>query len=311
MALIEKTPLDLKVTPWKTLKGAEIGQYNITSAALPEDYDTAGEKYQQVEVYKVDFAAANGKRVYGWFAKPPGPGPFPAMLVLPGAGNNPRPAPVEHARHGYAALDVNVHNSQVDLPTKADYPSPPYTAPFTVPENYWAFDVYCNALQAVNALAKLPGADPNRIVVMGGSQGGRATVIVAAMHPKVKAAIAAIAHFGNVPWNNWTARLNEAHDSGNRLFTRAQVPDDAQTRVESYFDIMNFAPYIHCRFLMNSGLDDPVSPPTAVFGVFRSVPSTHKQLVPLPNMSHDFSPGFDTFAWRWLDKQWSQIPAAQ
>ena len=44
---------------------------------------------EKVESCKVDFAGPDGGRVYGWLAKPEGKGPFPAMLVLPGAGFRP------------------------------------------------------------------------------------------------------------------------------------------------------------------------------------------------------------------------------
>lgn len=83
----------------KTLKGAEIGAYNRASAMLPERYDPDGEKVDEVEVYRVQFRSYGNKLIEAWYAKPVGKGPFPAMLVLPGAGNNARPAPVEHARH--------------------------------------------------------------------------------------------------------------------------------------------------------------------------------------------------------------------
>ncbi len=299
---VDKVPLDLKVTLDHTLKGDEIGAYNMASAALPEHYDPAGEKYQEVEVYKVDFAAPNGQRVYGWFSKPVGKGPFPGLLVLPGAGNNPRPAPVEHARHGYAALDINVHNSPVDLP-KEQYPKPNYAAPYTTPETYWGYDVYRNALQAVNALSQLPGVDPARMAVLGGSQGGRASVVVASLEPRIKAAVFGIAHFDNIPWLRWTERLNWVHDAGNRPFTEKEVVHNDQMRVESYFDVANFAPMIQCPILMNSGLSDPVSPPTGVFAVYRNIPSTTpKEIIPLPNLAHDWSPAFDRYAWKWLDK---------
>lgn len=107
---ITAVPLDMKITREKVMSNAEIDQYNLAYSYLPEHIDPAGEKYKQIEVYKVNFAALNGKRVYGWFTKPVGPGPFPAILILPGAGNRWRPIPAEQARHGYATLDVHLYN---------------------------------------------------------------------------------------------------------------------------------------------------------------------------------------------------------
>ncbi len=48
-------------------------------------------------------------------AKPQEKGPFPAMLVLPGAGNNARPRPLEHARHDYVVLAPRHHLKQAEI----------------------------------------------------------------------------------------------------------------------------------------------------------------------------------------------------
>jgi hypothetical protein len=102
-----------------TFKGNQINAYNLAYAALPGDYDPAGHRCEEVEACKVSFGSAYDLRVHGWLAKPKGNGPFPAMLVLPGAGFNARPAPLEHARHGYLSLDVQVHGQEVD---QKEYP---------------------------------------------------------------------------------------------------------------------------------------------------------------------------------------------
>ena len=83
---------------------------------MPADYDAEGHKVEEVESCKISFAGPDGGRVYAWLAKPKGPGPFPAMLVLPGAGFAARPRPLEHARHGYLAIDIQIHGQDVDLP---------------------------------------------------------------------------------------------------------------------------------------------------------------------------------------------------
>ena len=303
-AKVDATPLDLHVVLDHKMTSAEISKYNVEHAALPEDYDPEGEKVQEIEVYKVDWASpvGPGKRTYGWFAKPVGPGPFPTLLVLPGAGNNPRPIPAEHARHGFASLDVNVHNDKVDM-TDDQYRKMDYGRPFTTPDDYWAHEVYLNAMQAVDALVLLPGVDKNKIAVMGGSQGGRATVVVAAMDPRIKAAIPAIAHFDNVPYLSWIQGLNKAHDPGNRPFTEKDVVNDDAMRVQSYYDVANFAPWIKSSVLMNAGLIDGASYPMGTFQVFHNLKQAKsKKIIPMPNIAHDWSPYFDRYAWRWLDE---------
>jgi cephalosporin-C deacetylase len=310
-AKVDATPLDLKCTFVRKMTNDEISAYNVAHAALPEDYDPEGEKYKEIEIYKVDWASANGpgQRTYGWYAKPVGPGPFPTLLVLPGAGNVSRPYPVEHARHGFATLDLNVHNSPADLPWP-QYASPAYGAPFTTPDAYWGHQVYLNAMQAVDAIVQLPGADKTKLAVMGGSQGGRATVVVAAMDPRIKAAIPAIAHFDNIPYLSWAQRLNATHDAGFRPFTEKDVVHDDAMRVQSYYDVANFAPWIKCSVLMNAGMIDGASYPMGTFQVFHNITlSKSKKIMPMPNIAHDWSPFFDRYAWRWLDEQLGVPPA--
>ena len=278
LASLPDTPNDLRCEPAFTLHGAEIGRYNLEHAALPEHYDPKGECFDTVEVYKIDFAsAAAGGRVYGWFTKPPGPGPFPAILVLPGANNTARPAPVEHARHGYAALDIQVHGFPVDLP---QYPPLPEFV-YQTPAEYGHYAVYLNALQAADILRNLPGADPDCLSVAGGSQGGRLSVVVAALDPRVRAAIPAITHYGYRSWLQWTERCNQAGDAGAAGFRRQDAVPDARARVEAYFDAANFAPRVRCPALMNAGLIDRVSPATGVFAVYRQL-TAPKQITSLP-----------------------------
>jgi cephalosporin-C deacetylase-like acetyl esterase len=310
-AKVDATPLDLKCTFVKKMTNDEINDYNVKHAALPESYDPEGEKCKEIEIYAVNWASANGpgQRSYGWYAKPVGDGPFPALLVLPGAGNVSRPYPVEHARHGFASLDVNVHNSPADLPWP-QYASPHYGDPFTTPDAYWGHQVYLNAMGAVDAILQLPGVDKDKLAVMGGSQGGRATVVVAAMDPRVKAAIPAIAHFDNIPYLLWAQRLNAAHDAGFRPFTDKDVVHDDAMRVQSYYDVANFAPWIKGSVLMNAGMIDGASYPMGTFQVFHNITQAKsKKILPMPNIAHDWSPFFDRYAWRWLDEQLGVPPA--
>ena len=295
-AALPNSPVGLRCESAFTLRGEEIGQYNLDCAALPEHYDPDGEKFQEVEVYKVRFDSAAGGLVHGGCAKPPGPGPFPALLVLPGAGNSARPAPVEHARHGYAALDIQVHGYPPDLELYPPLPEPFYESPKT----YGHYPVYLSALQAVGALRHLPGADPGRLAVTGGSQGGRLSVVVAALDPRVRAAVPAITHYAYRPWLQWTERCNLAGDAGAAGFRPQDRVQDARAQVEQYFDAVHFAARVRCPALMNAGLIDRVSPATSVYAVYRRLTSP-KQITPLPNLAHDWSPAFDRFAWRWLD----------
>jgi len=185
-AELAKIPLKPQEGTFKTFKGKEIDSYNLASAALPGDYDPLGHKTDQVESAKVSFSSVQGNRVYGWLAKPAGKGPFPAMLVLPGAGFAARPMPLEHARHGYVALDIQVHGQDVDQKEYPPIPGHNDNHVYQPVEAYYYSRVYLNALQAVSYLASRPDVDPKRIVVVGGSQGGRLSVVAAALDHRIR-----------------------------------------------------------------------------------------------------------------------------
>jgi cephalosporin-C deacetylase-like acetyl esterase len=302
-AVLKTIPLDAQIGEMKTFKGKEIDAYNLAQACLPGDYDPKGHKTEEVEAYKISFASVNGLRVYGWLAKPKGDGPFPVMLVLPGAGISPRPIPLEHARHGYLALDIQIHGHDVDL---KEYPNVPgyYDNPTFAPvEKFYYHTVYLNALQAIHYLVSRPDVDKRKIVLVGGSQGGRLSVVLAALDDRVAAAVPAIAHYGNVVYGQWAEACSKANKDGMDMEIPPVPVDNAEQKCLPYYDVMNFAPDVKCPVLMNMGLIDGCSQATGVWAIYQRLGSKDKQMVPLPGLAHDWSAEFDRRAWKWLDEK--------
>jgi cephalosporin-C deacetylase-like acetyl esterase len=319
-AKLAAIPLDPRdETPMETFDRAKIDEYNLKSACLPADYDPEGHKVEEVESGKISFAGPDGGRVYAWLAKPKGPGPFPAMLVLPGAGFAARSRPLEHARHGYLAIDIQVHGQDVDLPKYE--PIPGYNADFQFdpPEANYFYNVHLRVVQAVNYLAARPDVDAKRIVAVGGSQGGRLSIVIAGLDQRIAAAVPCIANSPNYPHLHWVARCNgldkpwdKASDpklkdrvkvNGMELIGAPPAVTDVDGRCIAYFDPMNYAPDIRCPILFNAGLTDPVSPPFSIWAVYNRLASTDKTIVPIPGFAHDWSAQFDRQAWRWLDER--------
>jgi cephalosporin-C deacetylase-like acetyl esterase len=314
---IYSLPLDAKEGPMQTFNNEQIGRYNADFSYYAPESDPEGQRADMVESCKVSFAGPDGGRVYAWLAKPKTDDPkqkFPAFLVLPGAGNGGLPRPLEQARHGYVALYVQVHGFEVD---GDDYTGKYMWISFTYDDADEAHGqrIYLRALQALRYLASRDDVDTSRIVVGGGSQGGRLTTIVAGLEPnRVAAAIPYVAHGGNYPYTRWTQKMNGVPLpwSGD-VPAPGSIPQDGMDitgapplytehydlRV-NYFDPMNFALDATCPVMINAAMIDPVSP-TTIYAIYRNWGGTNKTFVPIPAMGHDHLLDFDRMAYRWLD----------
>ncbi len=299
-AEVSATPLDLSQKgEIHRFSREKINTYNAAHAALPNCYDPEGITHDFVESRELSFAAAGGGRVYGWMAKPEGEGPFPAMLILPGAGFGPRPRPLEHARHGYVALDIQVHGQEVSTDHYPVLYGEKIEHDFSAPENYHYYRIHQRVLQAINVLEARDDVDSSRIVVVGGSQGGRLSTVAAGIDSRIAAAIPAITHFGNQPYFEWSETCNANGDDGMGQ-SAPQIVDNERTRCLAYFDPMNFAGQIKCPVLMNAGLVDPVSRAAHVYGVYNNLNTDDKEMVAQPGLGHDWFSEFDRYAWKWL-----------
>jgi dienelactone hydrolase len=115
--------------------------------------------------------------VLGQFYRPPGEGPFPAVISLGGsAGGLPRRLPMVLAAHGYAVLSLAYFN----YTSPVDNTSLPYSL-FEIPVEYFG--------KAIEWLQSQPGVDSDRIGLIGTSVGGTVALQVATIYPQVKTVI--------------------------------------------------------------------------------------------------------------------------
>ncbi len=114
----------------------------------------------------------------GQFYLPPGPGPFPAVIVLSGSGGGVTlRRPKILAAEGYAVLSLPYFNytSPIDgtaLPSEA----------VELPLEYFG--------KAIDWLQAQPGVDPERIGIYGTSLGGQVAMLVGTKYPEIKSVIA-------------------------------------------------------------------------------------------------------------------------
>lgn len=314
-------PLDLRFEGEKrTFSRREIERYNLEYACLPPNFDPDGVKYDEVVSYKISFAGPDGGRVFAWVARPNTDGVYPALLVYPGAGTGGRPRPLDQARHGYVAMDVQVHGFDVDTKESVELPwynmdESKYPAKMPPAKELVWYNLHRRALRAIDAVLTLPGVDRSRLAVCGGSQGGRLAIVAASLDARVKAAVPCIVNSPNMPHLYWTKRCNASvRWWGNaRVEPAVSKPVDGMTdygtlppppldelRTMAYFDPLNFAPQAKCPVYFNGGLIDPVSPPYSTYAVYLRWGAKEKTFTAVPGHGHDWWAAFDRDAYRWL-----------
>jgi len=141
----------------------------------------------------------NGKptRVFAYYGKPEGEGPFPAVLLIHGGGGKAFAEWAElWAKRGYVALapDLAGHGPDGRLedggPNQGDHDK---FRDFTIDDgdykNMWTWQVIAALLRGHALLAAQKEVDADRIAATGISWGGYLTCILAGVDTKLKAAV--------------------------------------------------------------------------------------------------------------------------
>ncbi|PPH97023.1 acetylesterase [Rathayibacter sp. AY1B7] len=231
-----------------------------------------------VRVRDVRFPGFAGEPIAAWLVTPavdPG-APLPVVIEYPGYGSG-RGRPIEHlwiAAAGYAHLVVDARGQGAGrLARSGATPDPHGSGPaypgvttrgIESPETYYYRRLIADAALAVDAVEALPGLDPDRVSVFGGSQGGALATAAAALRPRVRAAIALVPFLSDVL--RATTVTNEAPyvEIARYLATRPEDLD-AVERTLSYVDGVHFSRRLRCRVHRSVGLMDPICPPSTVF----------------------------------------------
>jgi len=135
------------------------------------------------DFHEADFSVGEGEHALpGTLAMPNGAGPFPAVVLVHGSGPQDRDEsigankPFLDIARGLAAQGVAVLRYE-----KRSHARPEdFTSGFTIDD-----ETTNDAVLAVDALRRTPGIDPNRVFVLGHSQGGMMAPRIAAVSSHV------------------------------------------------------------------------------------------------------------------------------
>ncbi len=264
--------------------------------------------------YRVSLANVEGTRVYGWLSVPEGDGPFPTALYLPGAGVGEILPPDEYIRAGMLVLGIDVHGIPQDRPEEwyrslrrregndgilTDYPHFGKENPYT----FYYRRVIQGAMRALDYLCTRQDVDTTRLAVVGSSQGGALSLLLAGLDKRIKALTA------NVPaMCDHTGSLYGRPSGWPRL-----LRDGDRRRVLrtcGYYDAALNAGLIEVPARIGVGFVDRTCAPTTVYAAYNNLKGP-KRIDHFPLMGHSYGEGWleETVSWL-LDELNEQAPAS-
>jgi cephalosporin-C deacetylase len=228
---------------------------------------------ETVDVFDARFPGYGGHPVRGWLRLPRHrTGPLPAVVQFHGYGSG-RGAPVEDllwASAGYAHLLVDTRGQGGAWAGGGATPDPVGSGPshpgfltrgIEDKDTYVYRRVFTDAVRAVDAMRGSPHVDPERIAVVGNSQGGGIALAVAGLVPGLTAAhfqspfLCDIRHAtrltGEPPYAELIGYLAARRDLVGQTFATL-----------GYFDGLAFARRAAAPAWFSAGLRDDVCPPS-------------------------------------------------
>ena len=310
--LVESSIQSTNAKPIKAVGGAVVSPESFKPAQpRPRDFDAFWKKQiarlksipanpqitpvdigkPEVEYSKITMDNIGGTHIQGQLAKPTAANgkKLPAMLIVQWAGVYPLQKDwiIWHARDGWLVLDINAHDLPIDekeefYRAQSEGPLKDYPAIGNDSrETSYFLRMYLSCYRAAQYLVERPDWDGKTLVVTGGSQGGLQSIVTAAIHPRITALMASVPAGCdlNGPLANrlpgWPMWYNQVRDK-----------DPAKVREAArYFDVVNFAPKVHCAALVGVGLIDTVCPAPGVYAAWNQFKGP-KEIVPLPVGEH-------------------------
>ncbi|MGL6114472.1 MAG: acetylxylan esterase [Cetobacterium sp.] len=148
---------------------------------------------------------------------------------------------------------------------------------------------------------ELKEIDNDKIVTLGGSQGGALAIAVGALNPKIKE-IFSVYPFLSDYKRVWEMDLGESPYQELKDYFRYKDPlhereEEIFTSL-GYVDIQNFSSFIKNKVIMATGLMDRICPPSTQFAFYNKLQCEKKILI-YPDFGHEDIIGLDDIIYQW------------
>ncbi|PWD52000.1 acetylxylan esterase [Serinibacter arcticus] len=231
-----------------------------------------------IDVYDVTFSGFGGHRIKGWFLRPTGDAVVPAVVEYIGYGGG-RGAPHERlawaaAGWGHLVMDNRGQGSTWGVGGATPDPAPGgqgvpgfMTRGIADPHEHFYRRLFTDGVRAVDAVRTIPGVDPARVAVAGGSQGGAVTLAVAGLVPDLVAAMPDVPFLSHI---DRALTLTDAYpyrELADYLRTHRGAEEGVR-RTMSYFDVAGLARGATAPALFSVALMDLTCPPSTVYAAY-------------------------------------------
>jgi cephalosporin-C deacetylase-like acetyl esterase len=242
-----------------------------------------------VVLQKITMGNIRGTKIRGYFARPAGDKPCPAMLQVQYAGVYAlnKGQSVDNAKNGWMVLNIIAHDLPVDespefYKQQSEGPLKDYVRIGADDrETSYFLRMYLSCYRAADYLANRPDWNKKTLLVQGGSQGGLQTIVTAGLHPAITCATA------NVPagCDHTGADLKRSPGWPGLVNTWSGKDVNKLRTTSMYFDVVNFARRVKCPIMVGMGLIDTTCPAPGVFAAYNQITSP-KRIVIMPLADH-------------------------
>jgi len=156
------------------------------------------------------------------------------------------------------------------------------------PHEYYYRYAYADAVRALEVASALDEVDPLRIAVTGVSQGGGLSLVAASLSARP------IYCWADIPFLCDFPRAVQVADEGpypeivNYLKSHPRLGEQVFETL-SYFDVVNLVERMTCPTVVTASLWDRITPPSTIFGAYRAIGSSEKEIEVLPFHGHELS----------------------